>query len=205
MVSSNGTTRPSLAAVISTPYTYVITIVLLFLAVAGAFAFKIVPAFVGYTGIAAGILSLVAFLAQDLQAESTPAGWPSWTTFAVIVVVGGLEAGIGAATSTTFLTIAGTVGLAVFISQWVINALNQDMGANIPGATEMQIVALLGILVTALVSLSGGTVATFSVNATNAATGGLVTTFAATGGYIFSKEKTSIRLRAYRAAHPGPQ
>lgn len=183
---------------LSAPFTYVVTLVLIGFALFGAFALKTIPSFVGYTGVATGILALIAFLMQDLTSESTPTGWPSWSTFIVVLVVGGLEALYGQVTSQTFLTLAGSLGALLFVVQYAVNYLNQDQGTNIPLATEMQVVALLGIVVTILTGFLNGV-----PNATTIGTGLTVTTFASLGGWLFGKEQANAKARAQRAKPPG--
>jgi hypothetical protein len=183
---------------LSTPLTYIITLALVAFTLVGAYAVRVLPTFVAYVGVETGVLALLAFLVQDLTSETVPTGWPTWSTFAVITVVGALEAGIGVATASTFVTLAAGTAWLLLVVQWAINYLNSDQGANIPLGTEMQIVALLGIVVTVLTSLAGGT----GVNATYLTTGVTVTTFASLGGYFFAKEKVAAARRALRAASP---
>lgn len=196
--STQQSPRQALQSILGTPYTYIVTLVLLFGTVFAAYAVHLVPQLVGIAGIGAGILGLAAFLSQDLSSEPVPTGWPVWTTFIVIVVVGALEAGVGQLSSTTALTAAGVIGLIVYIAQWIINALNQDAGANIPSSTEMSIVVLLGILVTALMGIS----TSGAVDVGTLEVGGTVTAIASLGGYVFAREKTNARIRAARAAAP---
>lgn len=196
MVSSS--TRPPgdiVKALLSTPYTYVITLVLLIGFAVAAFIFNVLPQFVGIAGVSAGILGIAAFLAQDLESQSPPTGWPLWSTFIVIVVVGAIEAASGKFVASDTLTVAGVIGIVVFVAQWVINALNQDQGVNIPSSTEMAIVVVLGAVVTALVGISSSA----ALNVPLLQTGGTVTAVAAVGGYVFAREKLNARMRAARS------
>jgi hypothetical protein len=188
----------ALRSILTTPYTYIAVLVLLFVTVFSAYAVTLVPEFIGIGGASVGILALAAFLSQDLEGQPVPAGWPMWSTFIVIIVVGGLEAGVGQLKSSTPLTEAGVLGLVVFVAQWIINALNQDAGQNIPTATEMQLVALLGILVTALMGISPNGTA----NVQTLEVGALVTAVASFGGYTFAREKANARVRAARIGTP---
>ena len=203
MANSNGPVRFS--AILSTPITYVTTIAAIALTLFGAYVVHVIPQFLGLVGVTSGILGLLAFLIQDLMAEKIPTGWPVYTTFIVVSIVGALEAVIGEATSTTFVTIAAFVAWLLFIVQAVITYLNNDQGANIPISTEVQVVTLLGFLVTILTSIStSGSLATASISAASFTAGLTVTGIASLGSYVFAKETALNARRAALASRTVP-
>lgn len=171
--------------------TYLLTLVAIGFAVFGAYVVHLLPQFLGYPGLATGILGLVAFLVQDLMSEDTPTGWPTFTTFIAVSVVGALEAAIGQTTGQTFVTLAGFLAWLLYVVQAVIAYLNADQGANIPAAEEATLVALLGLVVTALTSASasGTSVPTAMVGLT-------VTGIAGATTYIFAKERALAARKA---------
>jgi hypothetical protein len=203
MANSTGPVRLNLG--LSTVVTYLATVALIALALVGAFVVHIFPQFVGYTGLSTGILGLIAFLIQDLMSESVPTGWPVYTTFIVVSVVGAIEGSLGVVTSTTFLTLAAVLAWLLYVIQAVITYLNQDQGANIPLGTETVVITLLGLLVTALASIvAGPTGTTASVSTTPLLTGLTVTGIASASSYVFAKETALARRRAAAAKFPLP-
>ncbi|MBF6555558.1 MAG: hypothetical protein IVW52_05200 [Acidimicrobiales bacterium] len=205
MVNSTSTARASLTLALSTPVTYLATIALIALTVVGTYAVHVLPAFMGYVGITTGVLALLAFLVQDLMAEQLPTGWPTYTTFVVVSAVAALEAGVGVATSTTFVTLSAFIAWALVVTQAFVSYLNQDQGTNIPIATEMQIVVLLGFLITVLTSVSAtGALSAASVNASSLMAGLTVTGITSFGGYVFAKESAAAKARRAKASAAAP-
>lgn len=201
MVNSTATPRGAFSLVLSTPITYLATLALAAFALVGAYVFTIFPTIVGQVGVTAGILGLVAFLIQDLMSEKIPTGWPTYTTFIGVSVVGAIEAGIGHVTGATFVTLAAFLGWLLYVIQAFVAYLNQDAGANIPLQQETMLIAVIGFVVTILASIStGGSLGVASISAAPFTAGMAVTGVATSSGFLFAKETAMVRARAAKAS-----
>jgi len=141
------TKATGLSLVLSGKWLYALLIFLLAISVIGTFVYSFIPDFLGIPTAATALLALFAYVAHDLETSSSGSGVPSWVTYIVITVGGGLMAGAGYFAHNPTFTESALLAFTLVFLNFLAHSLSTESGG-LPKNIEAWLTALIGGAIT---------------------------------------------------------